>query len=242
MPGPPAESPYRFMSLLGFVSSGDLGELTCYRSKLGKIVVFAKTWPVKWPTLTQLTGRCRMYFGAEQWRNFTDYQQHVWKQTAEATSLAMTGYNLWIVWWMNPSLSQFFTLQGQTGLNPLSCINRTPPAIPTPFKFEPLLLSEDYPGGYLRYARRLVMVPPSTTEYLPFLCYNPDFLRGTEIPSWWTVYGPGTIDHPHVYNKQWSCLRYTSPTGHNEATVELHSEWSDGTDDTCRVQVHTRLF
>jgi len=239
MPGAPAETPYRWFSMLGMVASGDLGSLTCYRSHLGKIVVFSKTWPIKWPTLSQLTGRARMYFGAEQWRGFTDYQKHTWRQTAETSSLTMTGYNLWIRWWMNPSWGTFITLKNQTGIDTLKCISRHPPEIPTPLKFEPLLLSDDYPRGYLRYGRKHVVVPYSTTEYLPFLCYNPDFLRGTEIPSWWTLYGKGTIDHPRVYNKQWCCLRYTSPNEHEQATVELHSEWSDGREDTCQVAIST---
>jgi len=242
MPGAPAETPYRYFSLLGMVSSGDLGEITCYRSHLGKIVVFSKTWPVKLPTLAQLSGRARMYFGAEQWRNFSDYQQHRWTQTVDESHLCMTGYNLWMKWWMNPDYDEYFTIMNQTGISTLLCITRTPPAIPPPSKFQPHKLVETRFGGHLRYGRKRIVMPYATTEYLPFMCYHPGFADGSEVPSWWTLYGPGTINHPKVYNNQWCALTYESPAYSALATVELHSEWYDGEDDYCRVDIHTRLF
>jgi len=242
MPGPPAETPYRFMSLLGFASSGDLGPLTCYRSHLGKIVVFSKTWPQKPPTLAQLTGRSRMYFGAEQWRNFSDYQKDRWRQTVDQSSLCMTGYNLWICWWMKPDYNAYVAIMQQTGVHTLLCITRTPPAIPPPSKFQPHEIVDARFGGHLRYGRKRVVMPYSTTEYLPYMCYHPGFADGSEVPAWWTLYGPGTISHPNVYNNQWCVVTYTSPANAAAATVELHCEWYDGDDDTCSVDVQTRPF
>ena len=243
MPGPPAETPYRFFSLLGMVSSGDLGDITCYRSHLGKIVIFSKTWPQKLASMQQITGRSRMYFGAEQWRGFTANQKQLWRNAVDDSSLSMSGYNLWQKWWMNPNYDAYFAIMHQTGINVLHAITRTPPTMPPPAKFEPHEIADARWGGHLRYGRKTVVMPYSTTEYLPFMCYNPEFPDGETIPTWWTIYGLGSIDPPLVVqNNHWCVCEYTSPDEAAHAVVEMKSEWPDGDTDICRVNCFTRYF
>jgi hypothetical protein len=240
--GAQLETPDRFLSLLGLVASGDLGPITMYRSHLGRIVSFAKTYPAPLPSLAQLTGRCRMYFGGEQWRHFHPYQKQVWRHTVDVLDLCMTGYNLWIIWWFNPNWDFFNTVEHQTGINTLLAIRRFPPAMPTPIKFQRYDPGEERIGGAVRYARKQVVLPYSTAEYLPFFACHPNYPTGQEIPTWWTLYGPGSITYPNVYNNQWTYVRYTSPGGHANATLQMDCEWPNGDADQTKVRIFTKYF
>lgn len=224
----PHETPGRFTSLLGFVSSGDLGGITCYRSKRGRIVQFAKTWPKAPPTLAQLTGRTRMYRAAEQWRHFTPYQKQQWRNAAARASLCMTGYDLWVRWYFRQELSVILIIEDQTGINLLDNFTRTDPAIPPPPKFEPHELEDQKYWGRARFGRPSLLMPQNSTEYLTFLPCHHDLPDGDPVARSYVVNGPGTFACATAWNNHWHSATFDSTGQLGPTQIKLTYTWSDG--------------
>lgn len=111
-----AHQPARnLLSLLGLVAWGDLGPLTLYKSKRGKVVAFAKTFPAKPPSAHQLYQRYKIRQAADKWQALSPTQRSEWNKAANRASLTMHGYNLWVHWQLAPDLQEIRTLERQTG-------------------------------------------------------------------------------------------------------------------------------
>ena len=104
----------RLFSLWGFVIWGDFGPLTMYRSKRGKIVTFAKTYPAKPPSELQLEQRAAFSTAAQAWRALTAGQRAQWELASRRASLCMHGYDLWIHYQLTGDTSAIETLERQT--------------------------------------------------------------------------------------------------------------------------------
>jgi hypothetical protein len=236
------ETPLRGLSLLGFVASGDLGAITCYRSHLGAIIQFAKTWPKTVPSLAQLTGRCRMHFAAEQWRHFTDVQKQAWRNAARISHLCMHGYDLWVRWFFHPNYYEMWTLINQTDVNTLANITRSDVAIPPAPKFQPHELADEITYGRARYGRRLVIMPPQTSEYLPFLAVHHGLTDGSPVLVLWSHYGPGLLIGPTVQNNHWCAAEWhsTDQTGYSQ--VHCHMWWPDGSYDIAKTDIYVHVW
>ena len=240
MPLRRAETPYRFMSLLGFVSSGDLGELTCYRSKLGKIVVFSKTWPKKYPTLAQLTGRARMSFAAEQWTALPEAYKQKWKLVAQKASLCMTGYNLWVRWYLNPQYWDFIGLIHETGVNLFDAMLSTIPKLPANPKVSPTLLSNPPTKGAVRYGQSYTTMRPNTIAWLNFLPYDAQVEIGIPLTGYLTVYGYGKVDCTPLLNGRWCRASFESWIMPHKSQLEIKVWFPDTTFDTTEITILCR--
>jgi len=104
----------RLFSLLGLVAWGDIGPLTMYRRKDGRLVIFKKTWPNEKPTGDQLDQRSRYSCAALAWRALTPDKRTAWTQAAARASLCATGYNLFLHWKLSGDDSAIATLEHQT--------------------------------------------------------------------------------------------------------------------------------
>lgn len=102
-------------TILGFVIWGDLGPLTIYRSKRGKLVWLQKTWPTKPPSDKQIAWREKWKDAATAWNDLTATQRYHWDLATRRASLCMHGYNLWIYWHLTEDDSTIDTLERQTG-------------------------------------------------------------------------------------------------------------------------------
>jgi len=92
-----AHQPKRsLLSLLGLVYWGDLGELTIYKDKQGKIVAFRKTWPSGPATPAQQIQRDRFRSAAIAWQALELEQRSQWELATRRTSLCMHGYDLFL--------------------------------------------------------------------------------------------------------------------------------------------------
>jgi hypothetical protein len=113
------------LSLMGFVIYGDLGPLTMYKSKRGKIVFFTKTWPDRPPSYYQLLDRARFSVAAFNWNNLPAADKAQWNLAARRASLCCTGYNLYVYCWTAPDTSTLVTLARQTRTT-LACACHAP--------------------------------------------------------------------------------------------------------------------
>jgi hypothetical protein len=229
MPESAGRETKRYLSLLGLVAYGDIGGITCYRNKRGRIVQFAKTFPKTVPTLAQLTGRARMSFAAEQWRHFSAANKEPWKAVVRINGLRMTGYNLWIRWYFRPYPETFKSDQRHAGVICLNYITRTQTEIPARRTIEPHELEDEQQHGRVRYGRPLTTMPYLTTEWIPYAPIHHGLPDGDPVTAVITPIGPGTVEYDQPQNNHWSTLAFTSPD--HDAITALHIQclWPDQT-------------
>lgn len=106
--------------MLGFVIWGDLGPVTIYRDKQGKVVFFAKTWPHKPPSPAQVLQRQKFTDAAAAWQSLTPTQRGAWDQATHRASLCMHGYDLFVHWSLTGDDDAIRTLENQTRTTLLS--------------------------------------------------------------------------------------------------------------------------
>lgn len=110
------QDPRRMFSFFGFLVWGDLGPLTMYRSKRGKIVAFAKTWPAKPPSELQSRQRAAFKKAADKWHTLTPKKRERWELATRRLSLPLTGYDLWMHHRLQPDETYVRTIEQQTSL------------------------------------------------------------------------------------------------------------------------------
>jgi len=84
------------LSCLGLLKWGDIGPLTFYRSKQGKIVAFTKTWPAGPASPDQQVLRDQFRAAAAAWRALPAAKRRQWELASKRASLAMCGYALFV--------------------------------------------------------------------------------------------------------------------------------------------------
>lgn len=104
----------RLMALIGLVAWGDVGELTVYRSKQRRMVVFTKTWPDKPASPEQQAQRDRMTAAAIEWQALTTAEKAQWELATKRGSLCMNGYQLFQHYKLTGDTSAMETLERQT--------------------------------------------------------------------------------------------------------------------------------
>lgn len=105
------------ISLLGWRPTGDLGPLTIYTSKRGKIVAFLKAPPTCPPSAWQSHQRNAFRLVARAWNGLTDAQRNQWHLAEVRGPLNITGYNLFTYWCLSGDDDSIRTIQRQTGTN-----------------------------------------------------------------------------------------------------------------------------
>ena len=100
--------------LLGLSPTGDLGPLTIYTNKRGRIVAYPKAPPKEPPTYWQKRMRNRFRLSGNAWRNTPKAKQKQWQLAAHRTGAAITGYNLFLYYQLTNDLATIQTIQRQT--------------------------------------------------------------------------------------------------------------------------------
>lgn len=103
-------------SILGLHVAGDLGPLTIYQTRKGKIVAFPKAPPCKPPSPAQLVQRYRFARSIETWHLLAKSDQALYELVVQKLSLCLTGMNLWMHFCLCPDDGVFATLQQQAGI------------------------------------------------------------------------------------------------------------------------------
>jgi len=111
-----AHTPTRSLfTFFGFVIWGDIADLTAYRNRKGKFVLFAKTWPHKPPSPAQLAQRQRITNAAAGWRALSPATRQQWHLAARRASLCAHGYHVFVHWHLTGDDLAIQTLERQTG-------------------------------------------------------------------------------------------------------------------------------
>ncbi len=104
------------LSMLAFDISGDLGPLTMYRNKNGRLVAFPRSPPKRQPTPAQLTQRKRFTDAMTAWNGLSIDEQLAYERVTLALSLPLTGLNLWIHFCLIHDSQAHTTLELQSGI------------------------------------------------------------------------------------------------------------------------------
>ena len=104
-------------NLIGTWVSGDVGGLTIYTDRFGRKVAFAKAPPDKPPTQNQIDQRERFRLAQASWSALSDAEKKSLEDVVKATSLCLTGQNLWIHGRLKDGQRLFDTLTSQTGIS-----------------------------------------------------------------------------------------------------------------------------
>lgn len=103
-------------SFLGLSYGGDVGGITIYRNKRGKVVAFPKAPPKCPPTPAQTMQRARFAFAVRSFFQLTADQRLAYENTTRVLSLCLTGQNLWIHFCLMHDDGVWETVQRQSGI------------------------------------------------------------------------------------------------------------------------------
>lgn len=96
--------------------AGDLGDITLYQTKRGKIVAFPRIKPDKPASPAQKTQRYRFAQAMASWHNLTSAERAAYDLATHRLSICMTGLNLWIHFSLKWDAGVFATVESQSRL------------------------------------------------------------------------------------------------------------------------------
>lgn len=102
--------------LMGWNAQGDLGGLTFYVSRRGRLVFFDKAPPLSPPSALQISQRDQFRQAAKLWRDLTPERRQAWHQAEYSAHLGITGYNLFVFWVTMHADAAIRTIEQRTGL------------------------------------------------------------------------------------------------------------------------------
>lgn len=114
MPAIAQQLPSSLLCLLGFVAWGDLGPLTLYTNKRGRLVAFPKTFPKGEVSHEQTAQRAKFTAAAAAWQALTPSKRAQWELASRRASLCMHGYDLFVHWHTLADDRTIATLERQT--------------------------------------------------------------------------------------------------------------------------------
>lgn len=107
----------KFVGILGFVTWGDIGPLTIYRTKRGRMVFFAKAPPLCPASLAQQANQDLWRLAAVNWKRMDADRRARWELASKRASLSITGYNLFVYWSTTNDTTAVQTVERITGLD-----------------------------------------------------------------------------------------------------------------------------
>lgn len=110
----------RLLTWLGFGATGDLGPLTGYTNKRGKLVWFLKAPPTTPPAPWQIHQRNKFRLVARAWNGLSDAARYQWHLAELRGHLNVTAYNLFTWWSLIGDDAIIRTIEHQTGTNLIS--------------------------------------------------------------------------------------------------------------------------
>lgn len=164
------------LNLLGTRVSGDLGGLTTYTNQHGLKVAYPIAPPKEPVSVRQQLNRNRFAWAAAKWKQLSEGEKTDLENATRATSLVLTGQNLWISASMRGNISGYNRVSRQSGVS-------LPPIIITPPIVAPI-------ENLLRYGIGVVDVSS------PFggLGSNGGYLMQTSPPDGWGDWGYLLVD------------------------------------------------
>lgn len=107
-------------AMLGLTVQGDLGGFTFYTSARGKIVWYPQAPPLDPPSYDQTHFRNLFKAAGASWQGMSLASKRAWTYAAKATSLTITGYNLYTYWLTTRDTPTIRTIERQAHIDLLN--------------------------------------------------------------------------------------------------------------------------
>lgn len=123
------------LNLLGIEISGDLGDLTLFRDRFGKLISFQKSPPNKPASALQQAQRARFQCLVRAWTSLPESQRAAYELASRSLSLMCTGHNVWMHVGLTGAYDELATiarLSKQSLEPPPTCEPPAPAASPSP--------------------------------------------------------------------------------------------------------------
>lgn len=104
-----------WVGLLGFAANGDIGDVTMYTNRHGKIVIYPKSPPKKPPSPMQVQQRAKFRAAQAGYRALVPSAKAAWELAVKGMHLDMTGQNAFISLSINPDHDAFKRLNAKAG-------------------------------------------------------------------------------------------------------------------------------
>jgi len=105
--------------MLGFRPTGDLGPFTFYTSQRNAIVFFPKAPPLNPPSYLQTVQRNRFRRAAKSWQALPELEQQNWERISQTAKLTITGYNLFVWYFLRDGHQTIQAFQDRYGIQVL---------------------------------------------------------------------------------------------------------------------------
>ena len=214
-------------NLIGYVAWGDLGELTMYRSRRGKLVAFTKTYPDKPVSPEAEAIKTSFQIAHTLYALHGDTARQQWQRTPQRLSLCLSGGSLFNMAIRLPDYSSIRTLERQARTRLVANLN--PQAEPpTQIRRPPVR------GVYDPYARRpaafvpdKLVIPVGQHGWTYAWCHANDLDELAPIPAAWYSSGVGAVTPTPMTNTLYTRVKIDALAvpGHGQVYVAL--EWPD---------------
>jgi hypothetical protein len=225
------------LTMLGMAVSGDLGDLTMYTRRDGRLVWFPSTRPAKPPSPPQARARAALRYAATSWQRMTPWQKQRWNKATDAMSLTLTGYNSWVHYYLKADEHYRRRLERASGINLKSTWQDGVPDFPLRGTMYPGRPWRYYPAPLLEETRHFITVPFSRTVHFYFLPSSFANPVGTLLRLDWIFTGSGSIQADDMYERLWSVWSYTAPAHLTSDSLWIRANWPDGTNDAYRIWI-----
>ena len=101
--------------LPGLRVQGDIGPLTCYTDRYGRLVSYLKAPPRTPLTPNQILQHEKLVNAGVAWRGLTANQRRLWHQAAWLANLAISGWNLYTLCFLRSDWSYVRTIERKVG-------------------------------------------------------------------------------------------------------------------------------
>jgi hypothetical protein len=108
---------YQLIPFAGLMVAGDVGDLTVWTNKNGRIIVAPKSPPDKPPTPPQIRQRQRFALAMQHWHKETDQTRTDWETLTNRLSLCAVGLNVYISLSLVPDDERLNTMNRQAHLS-----------------------------------------------------------------------------------------------------------------------------
>jgi hypothetical protein len=110
------KSPTTGLCFLGWRPTGDLGPLTYYTTKKGRVVAYPRSPPLSPPSARQVLQRSKWQAASLRWQALAQTTRIKWSTAAKRANLRYTGYSLWMRWATTSCEGLRKTITHQTGI------------------------------------------------------------------------------------------------------------------------------
>ena len=215
------------LNLIGFVAWGDLGELTMYRSRRGKLVAFKKTYPDKPVSPEAEAIKTSFKIASLLYRLHGSAARQAWIHTPIRLSLCLAGGALFNMAIRSPDYLTLRTLGRHARTDLIAALNPQA-APPAQIKRTPTRGVEDpYTRRPAAFLPDRLLIPIGQHAWTYAWCHASDHAEGQALPVTWYTSGVGSVLPEPMLNARYTRVQIAAANTPNDGQVWARLNWPD---------------